>query len=117
MPIHKMIEIPIYDVLLYLVSSPDPIAERIHMNDIFGELKTFDWNALCSSKEFNFGLFFTSQPRIATIAHEVFHLTHRILDRAGVPFSIENQEAGALLHGYLFDLVMKEIPCCYQNVK
>ena len=57
-----------------------------------------------------FALFFDfSALDVATVAHEVFHLTHRILDWSESNFDGKHHEQGALLHGYLMNLVMKEI--------
>jgi hypothetical protein len=43
------------------------------------------------------------------IAHEVFHLTTRILERAGVLIDPDNHEAAAYLCGYLTDLVYLDL--------
>ena len=46
---------------------------------------------------------------MATIAHELTHVTFSILHRAGVPISFENEEAAAYLLGYLFERVLKRL--------
>ena len=42
---------------------------------------------------------------IEKIAHEVFHLTHRLMDLCGCNFDAGHHEQGAYLHGWLMELV------------
>ena len=42
---------------------------------------------------------------IEVIAHEVFHLTHRILELCGCNFDSGHHEQGAYLNGWLIELV------------
>lgn len=43
--------------------------------------------------------------RIDTLAHEVYHLTGYICDRANVWAAWDNDEAAAYLHGHLFSVI------------
>jgi hypothetical protein len=99
--------IPIYDANLVIVVARDIYSERQKFDEIFGPIGGDDFSALCSyTATGEFGLFFT--PKYFDhnrIAHEVFHLTHRILDWANVNFDRNNHEAAALLCGYLTELV------------
>jgi hypothetical protein len=106
------IKIPIYDVLLWLIVDKDIYSERKKMEDIFGPVPTTGFDALCSYSDFShhFGLFFKiDKVTINHIAHEVFHLTHRILDWANCAFDMDHQEQGALLNAYLMELVTNKI--------
>lgn len=82
------------------------------MDGVFGELDgdIYDWDALCCrSRGHTFGLFFNRKALcMEKLAHEVFHLTHRILEWASCNFDPNHHEQGALLHGYLMDLVWLE---------
>lgn len=104
--------IPIYDVTLYLVVTPNLGRERKKMKNLFGPGPEADeWDAVCSHSGCStFGLFFNVKTvTLKVVAHEVFHLTHRIMDWAGANFDKEHHEQGALLHGYLMELVCKNI--------
>ena len=46
---------------------------------------------------------------IEKIAHEVFHLTHRLMDLCSCNFDSGHHEQGAYLHGWLMELVTKEL--------
>lgn len=49
---------------------------------------------------------FRKNSTIDVIAHEVFHLTHRIMERNLVKFDISNHEAFALLNGWLMNAIL-----------
>lgn len=106
------IKVPIYDVILWIIISKDPIVERKKMEDLFGPSTLGDFEGLCSysSSLPNFALFFRADSLFYdNISHEVFHLTHRILDFIGSKFDVENQECAAYLNGYLMNLVMEKV--------
>ena len=79
----------------------------------FPGMDEFEFDGLCSSNFSNFALFFDKKRLekvgLSLIAHECFHLTHRILEWIGANFDEDNHEHGAILHGYLMDLVYKDI--------
>lgn len=105
--------IPIFDATLWIFVSKDIECERKKMSRYFGTSPiAHDYNALCSSGGSQFALFF--EPKAVTtkiIAHEVFHLTHRIMEWAGTNFDENHHEQGALLCGYLMELVTRETKC------
>lgn len=55
----------------------------------------------------NFGIFFNHDISHGIIAHEIFHLTHRILDGAEAKFRINNHEPFAYLCQFLSDQVYR----------
>lgn len=104
--------IPLYDAVLWLVVADNINRERKKMEHIFGAApEEPDYAAICSySGGHTFALFFEREELTTTIvAHEVFHLTHRIMDWAGCHFDKDHHEQGALLHGYLMALVLKRV--------
>lgn len=108
---HKRIEVPIYEAVVWLVVSEDMPAERDKMQDVFGPSPEGDYAALCCySGGRQFGLFFSpSSLDVNTVAHEVFHLTHRILEWAGTNFDSQHHEHAALLNGFLMATVFKQL--------
>lgn len=109
----KELSIPIYDAVLHLVVTDDIGTERARMTHWFGPVPAADtYDALCSyGAGHNFALFFTHSASrcLKVVAHEVFHLTHRILDWSGANFDSDHHEQAALLNGYLFELVWREV--------
>lgn len=108
----KKFLIPIFDADVYLVVADNIAIERAEMDQLFGSSKKFihDYDALCAySGRGHFGLFFTPKSfNRGVIAHELFHLTHRIMDWCGCNFDATHHEQGALLHQYLAELVANE---------
>ncbi len=106
--------IPIYNAKLWLVVCDNVKDERVKLNRVLG---TFDligeFDGLCSSNFNCFALFFEKKRlekgALNLVAHECFHLTHRIIEWAGANFDEDNHEHGAILHGYLTDLVHSEV--------
>lgn len=110
--VHKKLHIPIYGATLYLVVTEDiPKAYR--------RLKPFtpdpdgigNGAAKCvSNNTGSFALLFMPYALdINTMGHEVFHLTNFIMQWAGVPFTWDEHEPAAWLHGYLVELVCGEL--------
>jgi hypothetical protein len=116
----KNLLIPIYDAVVWLVISNDIAAERKAMEHWFGPVPDTDqYSALCSyGKGRNFALFFEPEAcTVNVVSHEVFHLTHRILDWSGANFDGCHHEQGALLHGYLMELVSQEMKSVFGTAK
>ena len=110
-PFVRKIDVPIYNVTLIVGVAEDlaKLAERL--SPIFGDQDTTDAGAACCwSGEQQFAVLFGRAQldvrNIEMIGHEVFHLTHRILQWSDVKFGEEDHEAAALLHGYLLDTVV-----------
>lgn len=99
--------VPIYEAKVWLVVTPDIVGERAKPEwvDIFGPTPVDpDWDAVCCRSCSKFGLFFKPDAvNITTVGHEVFHLTHRILEWVGANFDENHHETAALLNGYLLN--------------
>lgn len=114
------IKIPIYDVFVWIVLCDNVLKARKEFNKQFGIIDDeFDANSdediyegMCS---FNFltgcfGLFLRrKRSTFNTISHEIFHLTHRILQHIGYNFDNSHSEGAAMLNGYLTQLILSEI--------
>lgn len=104
----KMMDVPIYHVMLYVVIAKSDDLEKIRSEDYFvkkfGPLKKKKkkFSGLVSSNEGSFGIFLPIEFDIGIIAHEIFHLTHKILEYHNVKFE---HESFALFHEYLFNVV------------
>jgi len=110
----KKFYIPIYDSKLWVVVTDSIKHERQAMNKTLGKeepgFEFHDTTALCSRYYNNYALFFDKQYIcINIVAHEVFHLTHRIMEYVSANFDHEHHEQGAMLHGYLMDLVYRAV--------
>jgi hypothetical protein len=103
--------LPIYGARIQLIVTDDILSERRAQEHLFGPIEGTCYDALCSySGGHNFALFF--EPNALThriIAHEIFHLTHRILEWVGVPFKSDNHEAFTAvtgeLHNWFFGVI------------
>lgn len=100
--------LPIFGARLQLIVANDIRAERKKQEKLFGPVPEENFDALCArSGGHNFALFF--EPNGLTrriVAHELFHLTHRICEWAGVKF---DHESFALLNGALHEWVYSKI--------
>ncbi len=106
------LKVPIYNAFVWLIVSKNVHQERIKFNHLFGTPpEQEDYDALCArSGGADFGLFFyPDKLSVLVIAHEVFHLTHRIMEWANMNFDKDHHEQGALLHGFLMDEVCNRI--------
>ena len=103
--------IPIYGAILYLIIDEDIFSIRKDMSDIFGEINSNDFDALCSyDNKGTFALFFEpSALNHKTIAHEVFHLTHRITEWRYGTFKEHFHEVFADLCGFLTEIVYANV--------
>ena len=100
-PIRKRFEVPVYNCTVYVCLAEDLNAEHERMA-IFPSMAGQKYSALLAyTDDGRFGLFLPHKPTHETIAHELFHLTHRIAEWAGVPFHTENHEAFAHIQGYV----------------
>ena len=106
----KKFQIPIYNVAIWLIISEEIEKEREKMNDVFGPIDlNLEYIALCSYNGPYFGIFIKPDSSIGTISHEIFHLTHRILDWKHANFDMDHQEQGAQLCEYLSELIWNQI--------
>lgn len=104
--------VPIYRAKLILSVSEDVIAARKEDSEIFGPclLTKAQAMASCDDEGNNYAIYFNySHLDHGTIAHEIFHLTHRIFDSISGKFDINNQEPLAYLCEWLTDWVYAEL--------
>ena len=112
---HELL-VPIFDCRLQLIVTSNIQASRKAQEYLFGPIGNEPiYDALCSrSGGHNFALFF-EQSELSkgltknVVAHEIFHLTHRILEWVGCPFRSDNHEVFACLNGYLHTWVYSKI--------
>lgn len=108
--VHRVLRVPIYDAIVYLTVAKDVVKARAALNKTFGEVQGDDFQGICSTNGGNkFSIVIPFKASCGLIAHEVFHLTHFILDWSNVHFTADDDEAGALLHGYLMEWVSKQL--------
>lgn len=104
--------IPIYDSRVYLVVCEDITAlkNNSRYGNVFANEKEVYLeytSALVACSPANTFYIFLQKDiiDIQTIAHEMFHLTVRLLDIGGCVFDLENHEHYACLNGYLMNWV------------
>lgn len=105
---------------LLIVVTNDVERSRVARNRLFGEPcdDHSSWTGLCAYHGFRVGLFFEREELCHDlIAHEVFHATHRILERSGVAFGLHNHEPFAHVCGWLTGLVYGELARMGERVK
>lgn len=96
--------VPIFDVSVSVIVTNDiPAAYKKHFGIEIGDTRM----ACLGYNKNDFGLFL--EPKAAErheiIAHEIFHLTHRILERCSMNFDEGHHEVGA----YLCEWLTKQI--------
>lgn len=97
--------VPIYQVRLILGVAKAPADLRKRLPPGFREDTSDEWADMegsCALQE-TVGVILFKKAALAhdVIAHEVFHMTHRIMERAGEVFSPEHHEPSAYLHGWI----------------
>lgn len=104
----RKLHVPIYEVNVFIVVAYDIAKERSRKRwvDLFGAMDDSEYWAMCARGPKGFGLFFKSDFLISkVVAHEVFHLTHRIMERVGDPFDSTKHEQGAGLYEWLWERI------------
>lgn len=102
----RLHHIPIYGAHLWIVLADDINPERKRMAFLFGECPTYDYYCLCSyNHRGDFAIFMQRNAGVDDDAHEVFHCTHRIMEHCNCNFDPQHHEQGALLCGYLSQLL------------
>ena len=101
--VNQTICVPIYRAWFTLSVTNDVVAARKAKSDVFGPYLLGEAKALASCNDKgDFGLFFSFEDLThGIIAHEIFHLTHRIMDDVRGKFDIDNQEPHAYLCEWL----------------
>lgn len=99
-PTRKVLQIPIHDVTLVIIITDDiPTAYKREFDVVIDGTQM----ACLGYDNRKFALFFEPHAveRHEVIAHEVFHLTHRILENNHMHFDENHHEMGAYLCEYL----------------
>lgn len=105
-------KIPIYGMTLWVCVADDVEKARKKKNCRFGDGGELNGViGLCSRRGRDYGLFFTRKHITAGIvAHEVFHLTHRIVESVGATFDGHPEvEQTALLNEWLTAVVHRAL--------
>ena len=100
--------VPIYNASVRVIVTDYIPSARAEYDRIYGESPRDDYVALCAwSSNGECALFFERKRlRKSIVAHEIFHLTHRILEWSnGCQFGESNHEQGAKLCEYLTEKV------------
>lgn len=99
--------LPIYGANILLSVSPDVYKARRAESLLFGKLsegEDAEWIGLCASFENRYGVFLRFDcVSHGVLAHEIFHLVHRILGNRDLMFDPQNHEAFAYLSQWLTD--------------
>lgn len=96
----KIFQVPIHDVTVVIVVTQDiPAAYKREFGIEIGNSQM----ACLGYDKRKFGLFFEPAAKLRgeIIAHEIFHLTHRILEKNCMNFDESHHEMGAYLCEYL----------------
>jgi hypothetical protein len=108
----KRCTIPIYEYTLFIALG-NIREDRQSLTRYLGDCSLIDrmddLAGLVSRNNHYFAIFLSDPNDLEVLAHEVFHLTHRVLEYAAVNFDSANHESGALLNGFLFVLVSNTI--------
>lgn len=109
-PKQFQIEVPIYRASVFLVVADTAIVARQQQEELFGPIDG-NFDAVVSADgEGNFGIAFGKDCLNAdTFAHECLHLTDQILSWVNVRPDFENDEAAALLHGWLSGKLFQQL--------
>lgn len=100
----KKFHIPIHEVTLVVIITNDiPAAYKKEFGIEIGDTQM----ACLGYDKRKFGLFFEPRAvkRLEIVAHEIFHLTHRILEKNHMNFDESHHEMGAYLCEYLTKIV------------
>jgi len=93
-------QVPIYDVAIVIIITTDiPAAYKREFGIDIGNTQM----ACLGYDKRKFGLFFepAAKNRLEIVSHEIFHLTHRILEKNTMNFDESHHEMGAYLCEYL----------------
>lgn len=100
----KVIAIPIYDVNVHIVIGHDPNKELDSLPFDVEDLPrgpALNGMTLWESGADYCVIYNTRYFNIEVFTHEIFHLTHRILERARINLTHDSSEPFAYLSGYL----------------
>ena len=99
----KKIPIDIYNTFCFITITDGPVAENQDVRKALGDKISDNTEACCVCYDGGaYHLFFQKDTSLSIISHEVFHLTHFIMDTIGAKF---DQESYAYLHAFLIKKV------------
>ena len=107
-------EVPVYGAKVWLISTKTVRDELLKARwvNLFGAPPDDDsYSGWCLwNRRSTFALVFDRREiSLELVSHEVFHLTHRILEWSSSNFDEEHHEQGAMLHGFLMARVVREL--------
>jgi len=107
------LSLPIFPVDIYLIVTEDIVSERIKMRDTFGPLSSDAQStaySLCAFDNGNIGLFINFGTDHGVIAHEIYHLTNRVMEYIGCQHSHKySEEAYAYLLQWITNWVYSKL--------
>jgi len=93
-----------------LIVTDNVARERKAMEGVLGTSDDCDYHAVCCYNGRHFAIFLKPEALVhEIIAHEVFHMTHRICDFVGGNFDSSHHEHTALLCGHLSNWVYETL--------
>lgn len=105
------IPVKIYDLEIVVVVTSDIRQSRNARADILGgPLELLYVDALTSSHAGNLFLFIQNDTAPCIIIHELFHITHRMLEYVDITFTPDNHEPFAYLQSFLFNKMIEKVP-------
>lgn len=115
----KEFDIPIYNLTVHIIISPSAVESRNELSETM-EWEVFDgtaqalvsWNH--NAKPGHFYVFLETGVNLGVLVHELFHLTHRMLEYVGVEFSTNNHEPFAYMNEYV---IRNSIDIVKPNIK
>ncbi len=105
-------KIPIYGMTLEIVVTDDIIKSqnRSPRYERLGKQKPMDSAGVAIYAGWNFCIIFDrAYLDHNLIAHECFHVTHRVADYCGLEFRVGNHEQFAYLNGFICNLVYNKL--------
>lgn len=106
----RTFKVPIHDVTVIVIVTHDiPASYKKEFGVDIGNAQM----ACLGYDKRKFGLFFepATRTRPEIVAHEIFHLTHRILEKCHMNFDEGHHEMGAYLCEYLTKTINRVLKC------
>lgn len=102
--------IPIFFGRFWLVVARDAYAARKQMKDVFGCYESGPFEALHSYNGIELGVFlYAGRITQRNLGHELFHFTHRLLDRCDISLRPDHSETHAYFSGWAHEWVGHEL--------
>lgn len=106
--VNQRFSVPLYSASVHVVVASDYKSLFKAMPKFFKDDHDVGFKAMMVFNGHNYGLAFIKEfTTESIISHEVFHLTHWMMNNHGIRFEIDCHEAFAIPDGHLFDRVWK----------